>query len=124
MLTIEGINKLESLTTARVSVLNVVEQRDLYSIEYLYNNPLGENSIYYLVIMRDSKDRSRSSYEYSCYLVDNAKGMAYPIGLYLKEIQSPNSMMSELGNWGHAMTNKKLNGSPIQKFSDLKNLVF
>jgi len=35
MLTIEGINKLESLTTARVSVLNVVEQRDLYAIEYL-----------------------------------------------------------------------------------------
>lgn len=124
MLTIEGINKLESLTTARVSVLNVVEQRDLYAIEYLYNNPLGENSIYYLVIMRNSKDRSRSSYEYSCYLVDPLKAVAYPIGLYLEEIRNPNAMMSALGAWGSAMTNKKLNGLPIAKYSDLKNLVF
>jgi hypothetical protein len=124
MLTIEGISKLVSLTNARVSVLNVVEQKDLYAIEYLYNNPLGENSIYYLVIMRESKDISRSSYEYSCYLVDNAKGMAYPIGLYLEEIRNPNSMMSALGAWGQAMTNKQLSGLPIAKYSDIKNLVF
>ena len=120
-LEIEGINNLSGWTDDRISVLYCVGQRDLYAIEFMYNDGM-ENHIYYLIIMRSSAHPKELGW--GCYLVNHPKGMAYPLRISSDSIRSKKVMMSSLKTFGEALTKGTLNGSDIKQYNDIKNLVF
>jgi len=120
-LEIEGINNLSGWTDDRISVLYCVGQRDLYAIEFMYNDGI-ENHIYYLIIMRSSAHPKELGW--GCYLVNHHKGMAYPLRISSDSIRSKKVMMSSLKTFGEALTEGSLNADKISQYYDIKNLVF
>jgi hypothetical protein len=120
-LEIEGIDNLGGWTDDRISVLYCVGQRDLYAIEFMYNDGI-ENQIYYLIIMRSSAHPKELGW--GCYLVNYPKGMAYPLRISSDSIRSKRVMMSSLRTYGEALTKGSLNGGSIKQYNDIKNLVF
>jgi hypothetical protein len=120
-LTIDGVEKLGGWTDDRISVLYSVGQRNLYAIEFMYNDGI-ENHIYYLIIMRKSVHVKELGW--GCYLVNHSKGMAYPLRVKSNSISSKRVMMGSLRTFGEALTNGSLNGSNIKQYNDIKNLVF
>ena len=120
-LEIEGINNLSGWTDDRISVLYCVGQRDLYAIEFMYNDGM-ENHIYYLIIMRSSAHPKELGW--GCYLVNHSKGMAYPLRISSNSICSKRVMMGSLRTFGEALTKGTLNGGNIKQYNDIKNLVF
>jgi hypothetical protein len=102
-------------------VLYCVGQRDLYAIEFMYNDGI-ENQIYYLIIMRSSAHPKELGW--GCYLVNHSKGMAYPLRISSDSIRSKRVMMSSLRTYGEALTKGSLNGGSIKQYNDIKNLVF
>jgi hypothetical protein len=120
-LEIEGINNLSGWTDDRISVLYCVGQRDLYAIEFMYNDGM-ENHIYYLIIMRSSAHPKELGW--GCYLVNHPKGMAYPLRITSNSISSKRVMMGSLRTFGEALTKGTLNGGDIKQYNDIKNLVF
>ncbi len=120
-LEIEGIDNLGGWTDDRISVLYCVGQRDLYAIEFMYNDGM-ENHIYYLIIMRSSVHPKELGW--GCYLVNHSKGMAYPLRISSNSISSKRVMMGSLRTFGEALTKGTLNGGDIKQYNDIKNLVF
>ncbi len=120
-LEIEGIDNLGGWTDDRISVLYCVGQRDLYAIEFMYNDGM-ENHIYYLIIMRSSAHPKELGW--GCYLVNHPKGMAYPLRISSNSICSKRVMMGSLRTFGEALTKGTLNGGNIKQYNDIKNLVF
>ncbi len=120
-LEIEGIDNLGGWTDDRISVLYCVGQRDLYAIEFMYNDGM-ENHIYYLIIMRSSAHPKELGW--GCYLVNHSKGMAYPLRISSNSICSKRVMMGSLRTFGEALTKGSLNGGDIKQYNDIKNLVF
>ena len=120
-LTIDGVEKLGGWTDDRISVLYCVGQRDLYAIEFMYNDGI-ENHIYYLIIMRKSVHIKELGW--GCYLVNHSKDMAYPLRISSDSISSKRVMMSSLKTFGEALTEGSLNGDKISQYYDIKNLVF
>ncbi len=120
-LEIEGIDNLGGWTDDRISVLYCVGQRDLYAIEFMYNDGM-ENHIYYLIIMRSSAHPKELGW--GCYLVNHPKGMAYPLRISSNSISSKRVMMGSLRTFGEALTKGSLNGGDIKQYNDIKNLVF
>ena len=120
-LEIEGIDNLGGWTDDRISVLYCVGQRDLYAIEFMYNDGM-ENHIYYLIIMRSSAHPKELGW--GCYLVNHPKGMAYPLRITSNSISSKRVMMGSLRTFGEVLTKGTLNGGDIKQYNDIKNLVF
>ena len=120
-LEIEGIDNLSGWTDDRISVLYCVGQKDLYAIEFMYNDGI-ENHIYYLIIMRSSAHPKELGW--GCYLVNHPKGMAYPLRITSNSISSKRVMMGSLRTFGEALTKGTLNGGDIKQYNDIKNLVF
>lgn len=120
-LEIEGIDNLGGWTDDRISVLYCVGQRDLYAIEFMYNDGV-ENHIYYFIIMRTSSQVKELGWP--CYLVNHSKGMAYPLRVRSNSIISKRVMMGSLRTFGEAITKGSLNGGMINQYDDIKNLVF
>ena len=120
-LEIEGIDNLGGWTDDRISVLYCVGQRDLYAIEFMYNDGI-ENHIYYFIIMRSSVHPKELGW--TCYLVNHSKGMAYPLRISSNSISSKRVMMGSLRTFGEALTKGTLNGGDIKQYNDIKNLVF
>jgi hypothetical protein len=120
-LEIEGIDNLGGWTDDRISVLYCVGQKDLYAIEFMYNDGI-ENHIYYLIIMRTSAHPKELGW--GCYLVNHPKGMAYPLRISSNSISSKKVMMGSLRTFGEALTKGSLNGGNIKQYNDIKNLVF
>jgi hypothetical protein len=120
-LEIEGIDNLGGWTDDRISVLYCVGQKDLYAIEFMYNDGM-ENHIYYLIIMRSSAHPKELGW--GCYLVNHPKGMAYPLRISSNSISSKRVMMGSLRTFGEALTKGSLNGGNIKQYNDIKNLVF
>ena len=120
-LEIEGIDNLGGWTDDRISVLYCVGQRDLYAIEFMYNDGI-ENHIYYFIIMRSSVHPKELGW--GCYLVNHSKGMAYPLRISSNSISSKRVMMGSLRTFGEALTKGTLNGGDIKQYNDIKNLVF
>jgi hypothetical protein len=120
-LEIEGIDNLGGWTDDRISVLYCVGQKDLYAIEFMYNDGV-ENHIYYLIIMRSSAHPKELGW--GCYLVNHPKGMAYPLRISSNSISSKRVMMGSLRTFGEALTKGSLNGGNIKQYNDIKNLVF
>ncbi len=120
-LEIEGIDNLGGWTDDRISVLYCVGQKDLYAIEFMYNDGM-ENHIYYLIIMRSSAHPKELGW--GCYLVNHPKGMAYPLRISSNSISSKRVMMGSLRTFGEVLTKGTLNGGDIKQYNDIKNLVF
>ncbi len=120
-LTIDGVEKLGGWTDDRISVLYCVSQRDLYAIEFMYNDGM-ENHIYYLIIMRSSAHPKELGW--GCYLFNHPKGMAYPLRISSNCFSSKRVMMVSLRTFGEALTKGSLNGGDIKQYNDIKNLVF
>ena len=120
-LEIDGVENLGGWTDDRISVLYCVGQRDLYAIEFMYNDGI-ENHIYYLIIMRKSVHVKELGW--GCYLVNHSKGIAYPLRVKSNSISSKRVMMGSLRTFGEALTNGSLNGGDIKQYNDIKNLVF
>ena len=120
-LDIDGIEKLGGWTDDRISVLYCVGQRDLYAIEFMYNDGI-ENHIYYFIIMRSSVHPKELGW--TCYLVNHSKGMAYPLRISSNSISSKRVMMGSLRTFGEALTKGTFNGGDIKQYNDIKNLVF
>ena len=120
-LTIQNIEKLKFHPTNRhkLRVLSVVEQRDLYAIEYIYaDGKGGETKMFYFVIMREYKTGTG----YPIYLVDHAKSRAYPLSSEAEDFQSPKAMIDRLISLGNC--SGKLHGAGIVTYKDLRNLTF
>ena len=120
-LTIDGVEKLGGWTDDKISVLNCVAQRDLYAIEFMYNDGI-ENHIFYFIIMRSSALAKELGW--GCYLVNHPKGMAYPLRVNSNSINSKRVMMGSLRTFGESIVTNSLNGSNIKQYNDIKNLVF
>jgi len=120
-LTIDGVEKLGGWTDDKISVLNCVAQRDLYAIEFMYNDGI-ENHIFYFIIMRSSALAKELGW--GCYLVNHPKGMAYPLRVNSNSINSKRVMMSSLRTFGESIVTNSLNGASIKQYIDIKNLVF
>jgi len=117
-LDIEGLDKLTSVTDRQLSVLNCVTQKDLYSIEFMYNNDV-ENRIFYLIIMRKSIGDN-----YPSYFVNPEGASAFPISINHYHIQTIELMMGFLRGITNKFYTESMIGSLIHSFSDLKNLSF
>ena len=120
-LTIDGVEKLGGWTDDRISVLYCVGQKDLYAIEFMYNDGM-ENHIYYLIIMRSSAHPKELGW--GCYLVNHPKGMAYPLRVKSNSFNSKRVMMASLRTFGESIVTNSLNGASIKQYNDIKNLVF
>ena len=120
-LEIEGIDNLGGWTDDRISVLYCVGQKDLYAIEFMYNDGI-ENHIFYFIIMRSSAHPKELGW--GCYLVNHPKGMAYPLRVKSNSISSKRVMMGSLRTFGESLTKGSLNGGSIKQYNDIKNLVF
>jgi len=120
-LTIDGVEKLGGWADDRISVLYCVSQRDLYAIEFMYNDGI-ENHIYYLIIMRSSAHPKELGW--GCYLVNHSKDMAYPLRISSDSINSKRVMMGSLRRFGVYIVKNSLNGASIKQYDDIKNLVF
>ncbi len=120
-LTIDGVEKLGGWTDDRISVLYCVSQRDLYAIEFMYNDGI-ENHIFYFIIMRDSVHVKELGW--GCYLVNHPKGMAYPLRVKSNSFNSKRVMMASLRTFGESIVTNSLNGASIKQYNDIKNLVF
>jgi len=120
-LEIEGIEKLGGWTDDRISVLYCVGQKDLYAIEFMYNDG-RENHIYYFIIMRTSS--GVNDLGWGCYLVNHPKDMAYPLRCQSSSFSSKRVMMGSLRTYGEAITKGGLSGDSIKQYNDIKNLVF
>jgi hypothetical protein len=120
-LTIDGVEKLGGWTDDRISVLYCVGQKDLYAIEFMYNDGM-ENHIYYLIIMRSSAHPKELGW--GCYLVNHPKGMAYPLRVKSNSFNSKRVMMASLRTFGESIVKNSLNGASIKQYNDIKNLVF
>jgi len=120
-LTIDGVEKLGGWTDDKISVLYCVSQRNLYAIEFMYNDGI-ENHIYYLIIMRSSAHAKELGW--GCYLVNHSKDMAYPLRVRSNSFNSKRVMMGSLRRFGVYIVKNSLNGASIKQYDDIKNLVF
>jgi hypothetical protein len=120
-LTIDGVEKLGGWTDDKISVIYCVAQRDLYAIEFMYNDGI-ENHICYLIIMRSSAHPKELGW--GCYLVNHSKDMAYPLRVRSNSFNSKRVMMGSLRRFGVYIVKNSLNGASIKQYDDIKNLVF
>jgi hypothetical protein len=120
-LTIDGVEKLGGWTDDKISVLYCVAQRDLYAIEFMYNDGI-ENHIFYFIIMRDSVHVKELGW--GCYLVNHSKDMAYPLRVMSNSINSKRVMMGSLRTFGESIVTNSLNGASIKQYIDIKNWYF
>lgn len=120
-LTIDGVEKLCGWTDDKISVLYCVAQRDLYAIEFMYNDGI-ENHIFYFIIMRDSVHVKELGW--GCYLVNHSKDMAYPLRVMSNSINSKRVMMGSLRTFGESIVTNSLNGASIKQYIDIKNWYF
>ncbi len=116
-LEIEGFNKLSGITDRQLSILYCSTQKDLYAIEFMYNNDV-ENTIFYFIIMRNNNDG------YQAYFINHTKGTAFPVKLQAFDIKTKDLMMGFLRSMSNSFFEGKLLGSHISTYNDLKNLVF